>query len=97
MGGRLDRRSDHIVVQPRLSALEAIRADLTTAEAEKLGIRQQISTFTTDMGPSSSNRIHNVQLMADYIDGTIVGPGETFSFNGSVGPRRPSAASARAR
>jgi vancomycin resistance protein YoaR len=67
--------------------LKQIRADLTTREAEELGIRQRISTFTTDMGPSSSNRIHNVQLMADYIDGTIVRPGESFSFNESVGPR----------
>ena len=39
------------------------------------------------MGPSSSNRIHNVQLMANYIDGTVVRPGESFSFNESVGPR----------
>jgi vancomycin resistance protein YoaR len=69
--------------------LKQIRADITTDEAEKLGIRQQISTFTTDMGPSSSNRIHNVQLMANYIDGTIVRPGESFSFNESVGPRTP--------
>jgi vancomycin resistance protein YoaR len=69
--------------------LKQIRADVTTNEAEKLGIRQQISTFTTDMGPSSSNRIHNVQLMANYIDGTIVRPGEAFSFNESVGPRTP--------
>jgi len=69
--------------------LKQIRADLTTSEAEKLGIRQQISTFTTDMGPSSSNRIHNVQLMANYIDGTIVRPGDSFSFNESVGPRTP--------
>jgi vancomycin resistance protein YoaR len=69
--------------------LKQIRADLTTGEAEKLGIRQRISTFTTDMGPSSSNRIHNVQLMANYIDGTIVRPGESFSFNESVGPRTP--------
>ena len=36
--------------------LKQIRADLTTAEAERLGIREQISTFTTDMGTSSSNR-----------------------------------------
>jgi vancomycin resistance protein YoaR len=41
------------------------------------------------MGVSSSNRIHNVHLMADYIDGTIIRPGETFSFNDSVGPRTP--------
>src|SRR5206468_8402950 len=39
------------------------------------------------MGPSSSNRIHNVHLMADYIDGTIVKPGRVFSFNREVGPR----------
>ena len=68
-------------------ALRQVRADITTAEAERLGIRERISSFTTDMGPSSSNRIHNVQLMADYIDGTIIRPGEVFSFNGSVGPR----------
>jgi vancomycin resistance protein YoaR len=64
-----------------------VRADLTTGEAERLGIREQISTFTTDMGTSSSNRIHNVQLMANDIDGTVIRPGDTFSFNDRVGPR----------
>jgi vancomycin resistance protein YoaR len=68
-------------------SLQETRPDLTTREADELGIRQQISTFTTDMGVSSSNRIHNVQLMAEYIDGTLLRPGETFSFNESVGPR----------
>ncbi len=67
--------------------LKQTRADLTTAEADRLGIRERISTFTTDMGTSSSNRIHNVQLMAEYIDGTIVEPGQQFSFNDRVGPR----------
>jgi vancomycin resistance protein YoaR len=67
--------------------LRSVPPDLTTAEAQALGVRERISTFTTDMGTSSSNRIHNVHLMADYIDGTIVRPGETFSFNKSVGPR----------
>ena len=68
-------------------ALRETRADRTTREARALGIRERISTFTTDMGVSSSNRIHNVQLMAEYIDGTIIEPGKTFSFNDSVGPR----------
>ena len=67
--------------------LKQTRADLTTDEANRLGIRERISTFTTDMGTSSSNRIHNVQLMAEYIDGTIVEPGQEFSFNDRVGPR----------
>ena len=67
--------------------LKQIRADLTTREADQLGIRERISTFTTDMGTSSSNRIHNVQLMARYVDGTVIKPGDTFSFNDRVGPR----------
>jgi vancomycin resistance protein YoaR len=67
--------------------MHATNPDLTTAEAQTLGIRRQLVTFTTDMGASSSNRIHNVHLMADYIDGTIIEPGEVFSFNRVVGPR----------
>jgi len=57
----------------------------------------ELVSFTTDMGPSSSNRIHNVHLMADFIDGTLVKPGQVFSFNRVVGPRPPSAASSRVR
>ena len=62
-------------------------ADLTTRDAKALGIREQISTFTTLMGESSANRIHNVQLLGRYLDGTILKPGETFSFNDVIGPR----------
>ena len=61
--------------------------DLTTAKAQALGINRQLVSYTTQMGESSSNRIHNVHLMADFIDGTIVKPGDTFSFNAVVGPR----------
>jgi vancomycin resistance protein YoaR len=61
--------------------------ELTTAKAKALGIRKKLVSFTTEMGVSSSNRIHNVHLMADFIDGTVIQPGETFSFNDVVGPR----------
>jgi len=67
--------------------MHATNPDLTTAEANALGVRRQLTSFTTDMGPSSSNRIHNVHLMADFIDGTLIRPGEVFSFNRVVGPR----------
>ena len=67
--------------------LGAREPELTTARANALGIRQKLVSFTTEMGESSSNRIHNVHLMADFIDGTVVRPGEEFSFNGVVGPR----------
>jgi vancomycin resistance protein YoaR len=65
----------------------AIQPDVKTETLVALGIREQVSTFTTEMGPSSANRIWNVQLMADYIDGTIIKPGEVFSFNRVVGER----------
>ena len=68
-------------------ALTALAADLTTKEAKALGIREEVSSFTTDMGASSANRIHNVQLLGDYLDGTIVKPGQTFSYNRDIGPR----------
>src|SRR5829696_2669013 len=73
----------------RVARIELTRrdAELTTAEAQALNIRHKLVSFTTEMGVSSSNRIHNVHLMADYIDGTVIGPGEAFSFNGVVGPR----------
>jgi len=64
-----------------------VAPEVVTQDLVALGIRERISTFTTDMGVSSANRIWNVQLMADYIDGTIIEPGEVFSFNRVVGPR----------
>ncbi len=72
-----------------LAALELgpRQPDLTTAKARALGIRTKLVSYTTQMGDSSSNRIHNVHLMADFIDGTVIRPGEVFSFNKVVGPR----------
>ncbi len=60
---------------------------LTTKRAQGLGVTTKLVDYTTQMGTSSTNRIHNVHLMADFIDGTIIRPGQTFSFNKVVGPR----------
>jgi vancomycin resistance protein YoaR len=62
-------------------------AELSTAKANALGIRRRLVAYTTQMGESSSNRIHNVHLMADFIDGTVIEPGAVFSFNDVVGER----------
>jgi len=35
---------------------------------------------------SSDNRIHNINNGSRLIDGTVIPPGETFSFNATVGP-----------
>ncbi|MBP1632848.1 MAG: hypothetical protein H6Q11_1136, partial [Acidobacteria bacterium] len=76
---------------------EGAEPDLTTAEAEDLGIKELISyhdgdvcctTFYTPGGDEKNqNRVHNIQLMADTVNGAIVMPGETFSLNDYVGQR----------
>ncbi len=73
----------------RVAALQVVPvpASLSTADALELGITRKIASYTTQMGSSSTNRIQNVHLMADFIDGTLVRPGDTFSFNKVVGPR----------
>jgi len=68
-------------------SLATLAPGLTTKEARALGIREEVSTFTTDMGESSPNRIWNVHLLGNYLDGTILEAGETFSYNEVVGPR----------
>jgi vancomycin resistance protein YoaR len=67
--------------------LEEVAADFTKRDAKALGIRHQVSTYTTLMGPSSANRIWNVQLLGRYLDGTILKPGQVFSYNKVMGPR----------
>ena len=60
---------------------------ITTARARTLGISERVAAATTSLGSSTSNRVHNVGLMAKLLDGRIVLPHHTFSFNDSVGER----------
>jgi len=57
----------------------------TTEMAEAFGEMYEVSEFTTYM--PGTNRAHNIRLMADLIDDTIVWPGDTFSVNDHVGRR----------
>lgn len=58
---------------------------VTAADLGK--ISTLLGSFRTSYGSSSANRRHNVEKSAAYINGTILGPGETFSYNDTVGPR----------
>lgn len=64
-------------------------ASFTTDDAKKLGIKVRLfkKPITTLMGASSGNRIHNVHLLADMLDGRIIKPGQTFDFNKAIGER----------
>ncbi len=60
-------------------------ADLTTDELSGLGNAGEISTFTT--GGFAQDSGVNIRRAAELVDGTVVGPGETFSLDAVTGPR----------
>lgn len=61
--------------------------ELTTAEAEAMGVKERISRFTTTYDPGNESRVNNIHLLGDALDGKLIPPGGTFSFNGTVGER----------
>jgi len=67
--------------------MKRVAAALTTEKARSMGITQRISTFTTTYAASNKSRVNNIHLLGDSLDGKLIGPGETFSFNGAVGER----------
>ncbi|HET7571293.1 MAG TPA: VanW family protein [Gaiellaceae bacterium] len=67
-------------------AVESSPPEVTTAAAERMGIRRPVASYTTEYG-GIPNRIHNVQLVAHLVDDTLIGPGDVFSFNGTTGAR----------
>ena len=46
-----------------------------------------LATKSTSLGGSSANRINNITLAAQHIDGVVLEPGESFSYNSTVGQR----------
>ena len=65
--------------------LEATKPEITK---EKLSaINTSIYSFNTNFSTSTANRANNIELATKAIDGTLLMPGETFSFNNVVGER----------
>lgn len=65
---------------------QVANADFSTKDAEKLGIKEKISSFTTEF-PYAEYRNINIGRAAEKVNGTLVKPGETFSLNETVGER----------
>jgi vancomycin resistance protein YoaR len=61
-------------------------AERTLAEAQAMGITGVVGSYHTTYGGIAS-RLHNVALVAKLIDGALIAPGATFSFNGKTGER----------
>jgi vancomycin resistance protein YoaR len=62
------------------------KAEFSTADAKKLGIKHVTGEFTTYY-PYLPYRNINIGRAAELINGTLLKPGEIFSLNGVVGER----------
>ena len=68
-------------------AIEVSEPEVDTALAESLGVRRQVAEFTTYYPSDFPGRLTNIHRAADLMDGTLVLPGDVFSFNETVGER----------
>lgn len=59
----------------------------TQEQLDKMLFADKLGSQTTGYASSNSNRATNVELSAKKINGYILAPGETFSYNTVVGKR----------
>jgi len=72
----------HIKIE---APVETTKPEITK---EKLAtINAPISSFSTSFSTSAANRINNIELATKAINGTLLMPDESFSFNKTVGER----------
>ena len=60
---------------------------LTASELQDLLFRDTLGSKTTYFRGSTGNRINNIWLVCQKLDGLILLPGEQFSYNGFIGER----------
>ena len=67
--------------------LKITEPEVTLMELGKEAFPEQLAKFSTRYDASNKNRSNNLELSSEKIDGTIVLPGEIFSYNQIVGER----------
>ena len=71
--------------------LKVLSPNVTTNEIGTEAFPDLLGTFSTNFATSNYNRSTNIRLAAAKINGTVVMPGETFSYNQTVGQRTAAA------
>lgn len=59
---------------------------LTSELLAQIGVYETISTFETSLQGKEENTRYNIQKSSEQINGILLRPGESFSFNQLVGP-----------
>ena len=86
----LDKISIESISQDKVISIDlpvkVTKAKIANQEVNNLGIVELLGTGVSYFAGSIANRIYNIVLGTSLINGTIVAPGEVFSFNALVGP-----------
>jgi vancomycin resistance protein YoaR len=65
--------------------VSATKPDVSTSEVNNLGVKELIGRGESYYKGSISSRIHNLSLATSRLNGTLIKPGEEFSFNKGIG------------
>lgn len=71
--------------------LKTLYPNVTTNQIGNEAFPNQLSKFSTSFSSSGSSRSTNISLAAQKLDGVVIMPGETFSYNQTVGQRTKAA------
>lgn len=71
--------------------LKVLYPNVTTDDISLEAFPDVLASYSTNYSSSGSSRANNVELATRKIDGTVLMPGETFSYNATVGKRTKAA------
>lgn len=67
------------------ASVDALQASVTADKLSK--VNSKVASFSTSFAGSSANRVTNISLATKSINGKLLMPGDSFSFNDVVGQR----------
>lgn len=76
---KVSGRTAQVVVAP-------VEPDLTTEEAEAMGVEDKLAGFTTEW-EGIPDRQQNVRMATKYASNVLLAPGEIYNFDKQIGPR----------
>ena len=81
-------------IDPDPEKVETVTIDLqdysprvTSADLNK--ITGVMSSYSSTFGTSDTGRVENLRIATGYINGTLLMPGDEFSYNNTIGPTTP--------